>query len=43
LDYKNDIDAYTILGTIKKKNGIKEVTKEVVIERIMPAEQPAFK
>jgi PAS domain S-box-containing protein len=41
LDFKKDVDAYTILGSIKKSNDVKEITKEIIVERIMPAEDKA--
>jgi PAS domain S-box-containing protein len=37
-DYKNEIDAFSIIASVVKEEKIKEITKEVVIERIMPAE-----
>jgi PAS domain S-box-containing protein len=38
-DFKNEIETFTILVSLKNKENIKEITKEIVIERIMPAEQ----
>jgi PAS domain S-box-containing protein len=38
-DFKNEIDTFTILASLRNKENIKEITKEIVIERIMPAEQ----
>jgi PAS domain S-box-containing protein len=40
-DYKNEIDAFTILASLRNRDNVKEVTKEIVIERIMPAENQA--
>jgi PAS domain S-box-containing protein len=37
-DYKNEVDAYTILCADRQSGKIKEVTKEIIIERIMPAD-----
>jgi PAS domain S-box-containing protein len=38
LDYKNEVDAFTLLGNIKRKEEVREVTKEIVVERIVPAD-----